>query len=67
MPAEIPAEMLEFREKCIAVSGSEEGYQQILDSIEPAKTCVLNRLDVQQFQIDAEKLESGPRKPFFDK
>lgn len=67
MPAELVTAMLEYREKCIAVSGSDAGYQQILDSIQPAKTCVQNRLDMQQLQIDAIQLSSGPRKPFFDK
>lgn len=67
VPAEIVAVMLEYREKCIAVSGSDVGYQQILASIQPARTCILNRLDVLQLQIDATQLVSGSRKPFFDK
>lgn len=67
LPQELVSVMLEYREKCIERSGSEEGYQQILESIQPAKICVLSRLDVQQLQVDAAQLVSGARKPFFDK
>lgn len=67
VPAEVVSQILEYREKCIAWSGSDEGYQQFLQSIQPAKICVLNRMDVQQLQMDAMELASGARKPFFDK
>ncbi|XP_065092555.1 27 kDa glycoprotein-like [Ochlerotatus camptorhynchus] len=67
MPAELVAVMLENQEKCIAMAGSDEGYQQMLGSIQMARTCVLNQLDVQQLQIDAMQLAQGSRKPFFDK
>ncbi|XP_065081862.1 27 kDa glycoprotein-like isoform X2 [Ochlerotatus camptorhynchus] len=67
MPAELVALMLEYQEQCIAVTGSEEGFQQMLGTFQMARTCLLSHLDEQQLQIDAMQLTYESRKPFFDK
>lgn len=64
---EVVSLMLQYREQCIATSGSDEGYRQVLQSIQSAKICVLNRIDMQQLQMDAVELANGARKPFYDK
>ncbi|XP_065090968.1 27 kDa glycoprotein-like [Ochlerotatus camptorhynchus] len=67
LPQESVAIMMQFQQTCIDTSGFDEGYRQLLVSLEPAKSCLLNRLNVQQLQLDMKLVVSGSRKQFFDK
>lgn len=51
------------------MSGSDEGYQKTLESLQGARNCILNRIDVLELQLDASSMfqSEGSRKTFFDK
>ncbi|XP_058834230.1 uncharacterized protein LOC131691673 [Topomyia yanbarensis] len=56
--------MVQYRQFCVNQSGSDEGFSQIISSLQPAKKCVMQYVYLPQFKIDVQT--SNNRKELFD-
>ncbi|XP_062559457.1 27 kDa glycoprotein-like [Armigeres subalbatus] len=59
--------LLRYKQLCINMSGSDEGYRETLPAISEARTCLFDRIDLPQMKLDASTLTETSRKEFFDK
>lgn len=68
-PQEIIEALLRYKQQCIDLSGSDEGYRQTLVAIPEMKICIFNKVDVLEMQQEVTSISESKsdRKMFFDK
>ncbi|KXJ82620.1 hypothetical protein RP20_CCG012677 [Aedes albopictus] len=68
-PQEVIEALVRYKQQCIAMSGSTEGYKEILNAIPNIKTCIFKRVDILEIEQDATSISESKvdRKIFFDK
>lgn len=68
-PQEMIEALLRYKQECIAVSGSDEGYRQSLVAIPVMKECMFNRIDFSEIKIAGTSIteSESDRKDFLDK
>lgn len=68
-PQEVIEALVRYKQQCIAMSGSTEGYKKILNAIPKIKTCIFKRVDILEIEQDATSISESKvdRKIFFDK
>ena len=59
--------LLLFRERCVNVSGSDEGFYQLFRSVEPAKACLFDHVGEFQQETLPPIDDHVSRKDFFDR
>ncbi|XP_055529600.1 uncharacterized protein LOC129721266 isoform X2 [Wyeomyia smithii] len=58
--------MLTFRETCQEYSGSDEGFQQFILSMQPTKRCLKKYVDLARFEEDVSKMTENNRREIFE-
>lgn len=61
-PLEMQLMLLQYRDTCVKVSGSDAGFQQLMASLQPAQLCLMRHVDMLQMVMDAQTMTTSEDK-----
>lgn len=58
--------LLQYREMCVDLSGSDAGYRKLISSVVPAKDCVMRKINVPALKLHLESTANESQKELID-